>query len=206
MLLYAMRTLSKTTSVFSTSQAMLQPTSSNQTLKMLTSKVLTWKTVAWFMQAKLTRTSTLPARLAFGACRCLAATVVWIFLTPHSQCWVKSFQLPTLVSKMCGASRAVSTLSTNLVAKNNAKNTFLASLLAKPCRWTWPNLMQVPTSNAWCSKPLSMKKTTAGAWTVWSVSSPTATLIFTWCSLALKKALRTVVACQCLSTTSVTAA
>ena len=39
MLLYAMRTLSKTTSVFSTSQAMLQPTSSNQTLKMLTSKV-----------------------------------------------------------------------------------------------------------------------------------------------------------------------
>ena len=205
MLPCAMRMLSKTISAFSISPAMWLPISSNLTLKLSTKKVRTWKMDAWFMPAKLTKTSMPLAKQACGAFLCLADMAAWICLTSPSQCWAKLFRLPMPASKMCGACRAVSTHSMNSALKNNAKNTFLASLLAKPCRWTLPNLMQVPTFNAWCSKPLSMKKTIAGASMVWSASSPTATPTSTWCSRALKKAPKTVAASLCLSMTSVTA-
>lgn len=63
-------------------------------------------------------------------------TVGSIFPTPCSP-WHRKLSLqPTLVSRTYGLSRVVSTRSTSSVLKSNARNTFPASVLARPCQWT----------------------------------------------------------------------
>ena len=154
------------------------------------------------MQVRHLRTSKPLVKLVYGAYQCHANMVAWTFLTSYSLCYQSLLQLLMLASKTFGHCSHVSTRSTSSVMTTNANAISHAFVQAKPCQWTSPNQMLVPTSSALCSRQPSMRRRTAGDWMVWSDSLPMVILISTSSSPDRKRAHETDVACLCSYTIS----